>query len=194
MNIAAPIATQGLTPNSRLLRLIGLAHEASPAKRHELLLQITDVFFETAPELSDRERDIFCLIIAQLAQTSPPPERRALGAKLATLPGISHSLLQDLGPSEGELIALLRAGKAQAFVSAFARALEYPLEDTEALFANPANGVLAEACRRAGLSRPTYSAIVLLSDPLRLRGMPETENLLMLYAPPLPVMDAQHAA
>jgi hypothetical protein len=190
VNIVAPVTT----PNSRMLRLIGLAQEATPAKRHELLLEITTIFVETARGLSDKERDIFCLIIAQLAQTSPPSERRALGARLAAVPGVAPSLLQDLGPSESELIALLRQGRAREFASALARALECRLEDVEALFADPLTGALAQACRDVGFARATYSTIVLLSDPLHLRSGADTERLLTLFAAAPISVETPHAA
>lgn len=184
MNASSPTPS----PNSRLLRLIGLAHEATPATRHQLLDEIISVFEETAVGLSDKERDIFCLIIAQLAETLMPAERRALSARLARVPGTAPSLLRDLGPTESELIGLLRSGYADQFINAFARTTDIDPAIVRDIVSDPADGRLAEICHHAGLARATYSTIVLLSDPLALRPQAHTEMLLTLFESQSPTM------
>jgi hypothetical protein len=149
-----------------------------------LLDEITTIFIDTLPTLADNEREVFCPLIAHLAQTLPAIERRYQAARLARAPGVPANLLRDLGPSERELVSLLRHGLMQEFASKFAQAMESPLDVADATLSDRSGRRLADACRTAGFARETYSTIVLLLDPLRLRDTNETERLLGLSGPP----------
>jgi uncharacterized protein (DUF2336 family) len=99
----------------------------------------------------------------------------------AGLPQEVRLLLERRNPKEAKLIDELRAGNMDAFRATLSEIAGN--ETGSALDAlNGGHGeLLANACKRAGLSRATYSAIVLLADRGRKHEL--TEALLFAYDP-----------
>jgi uncharacterized protein (DUF2336 family) len=66
-----------------LAQLQILARERLPGKRHELLRELTGVFFESAPELRPQERVVFDDILEKVLDEVEPLARQELAERLA---------------------------------------------------------------------------------------------------------------
>src|SRR5258708_18636644 len=60
-----------------------LARERSPAKRHELLCVLTDVFLKSGPDWGPQERALFDDILEKVLDEVEPLARRELSERLA---------------------------------------------------------------------------------------------------------------
>lgn len=145
-----------------LEQLIAQAGALCVSDRRALLLKLTTRFLDEACSTPERQRlsIVICRIGATLDQhdCTPPAEPIA---------------------SEEQLIALLRQGNRDAFVDCLTKLTGIDADEAKRALNGDSGELLARVCKKAGMERATYSAIVVLSDPAR---TPEQiEALLSLY-------------
>jgi hypothetical protein len=189
--------------------LAGLVDQARGmmAEDRRALLQEIATRFVASPTHSPEKHATFIALMTGLAATLDETDRTQLGTLLEGREDVPDSLralcapapemhiepiedrlahIEDEPkpaplPSEQDLLCLLRSGALRDFLAAFAAATHRSTEDAEAALSDESGRSLAELCREEGFQRATYSAIVLLSDPLHLRAPERNLALLSLY-------------
>lgn len=94
-----------LQNSTRFSRLVDLAKETSSDKRRELLREVSDVFLETSPDLSDDERSHFGDIIGKVSANMDVAVRRRLAEQFAGQPKAPLGLIQQLANDEVSVAA-----------------------------------------------------------------------------------------
>ncbi len=94
-----------LQNSTRFSRLVDLAKETSSDKRRELLREVSDVFLEAAPDLSDVERSYFGDIISKVSANMDVAVRRRLAEQFAGQPKAPLGLIQQLANDEVSVAA-----------------------------------------------------------------------------------------
>jgi uncharacterized protein (DUF2336 family) len=89
-----------LQKSTRFSRLVDLAKETSSDKRRELLREVSDVFLEASPDLSDDERSHFGDIIGKVSANMDVAVRRRLAEQFAGQPKAPLGLIQQLARDE----------------------------------------------------------------------------------------------
>lgn len=169
----------------RLEQLISLAGGLSAERRCTMLNSLIELSKQNAASFSPRERETLEAVIDQVSETIG--EEVLLQISAAQSEALARAVearasLRETGPqNEERLVGLLRAGQIDEFHACFALVTGLPLEDAMRVLRDETGRTLAAACRKAGLERSTYSAIVVLSDPKHLRSAEQTRAMLRLY-------------
>jgi len=150
----------------RLEQLIGMAGGLPEAERRTLVDALAKLQAENPESFTAQERERLAGVIGRITTLD---EGARAGAET------------EKADREKHLVALLRAGARKEFVVAFAEATRLATEAASRVLADDCGPALAVLCKAAGFERSTYSAIVLLSDPLHARNPRKTHELLRLY-------------
>lgn len=177
--------------------LIALANELAADKRLALLQELGILFLKNARSYSVRERELLGAIIGRMAASLSASDRCELALTLApsvetqqvqsaTLANAIDwhrpAILEDAAVlPEEQLVAFLRDGQVEEFVAHFAALTGLTPDGASRAICDESGEALVAACKRAGFERATYSAIVVLSDPLGRRAPERTEAMLALY-------------
>jgi uncharacterized protein (DUF2336 family) len=174
------------TPKERLAHLLDLA--AQPGARAELVRELADILTAWPVDYPVETRSAFAALLSRVEHDVDPEQRRALAVTLAECSDAPLSLLNEFffdvpeaarhtilardaqlggesgsGVDEAALISAARGKRGSEFAGAFADA--FGIDALTAMeILQDANGmVVAIACRGAGISRATYSALVILA-------------------------------
>lgn len=113
MNAAAVVqpdperAASGQSGGSKLAGLLSLAHEPSSAKRRELLREVTDLFFATAPGHGRSEIEAFDGVLLKLAADMEAEVRAELSGRMADAERPPMGLVRTLAADEADVAAPL---------------------------------------------------------------------------------------
>lgn len=183
---------KSISPRERLNRLVELAAETSAAARRELTNEVADLLLDWPSTYPEAMREPFEALLEKSLADIEPEGRALLAQRFAKKPGISlpilNALIFDASPevraeilarngsafkgaatedvcAESALLAVLRIADINDIPPVLSAHLHVPQPTAARIVADGSATTLAVLCRGAGLSRPTFSALAVLSSP-----------------------------
>ncbi|POF32346.1 DUF2336 domain-containing protein [Roseibium marinum] len=83
-----------------ITKLLSLAQESSPEKRHQLVEHVTRLFVTGADSCQTEEIAIFNSVLESMLATMEPAQKKAISEKLAPIDSTSHQVAYELGREE----------------------------------------------------------------------------------------------
>jgi hypothetical protein len=183
---------KSISPRERLNRLVELAAETSAAARRELTNEVAGLLLDWPSTYPEAMREPFEALLEKSLADIEPEGRALLAERFAKKPGIPlpilNALIFDASPEvraeilarngaafhggatedvcgESALLAGLRVADIDDIAPVLSAHLHVPQPTAARIVADSSATTLAVLCRGAGLSRPTFSALAVLSSP-----------------------------
>lgn len=184
---------KSVPPRERLKRLVELAAETSAAARRALTNEVADLLLDWPSAYPEAMREPFEALLEKSLGDIEPEARALLAERFAKRAGIPLSILnallfdaspearaqilsrngsapkesatKDVCIEESTLLSGLRVAQIDDIAPALSAHLHVPQPTAARIVADGSAVMLAALCRGAGLSRPTFSALAVLSRP-----------------------------
>jgi len=184
---------KSISPRERLNRLVELAAETSAAARRELTNEVADLLLDWPSAYPEAMREPFEALLEKSLADIEPKARALLADRFAKRGGIPLPILNalifdavpearaeilsrngaaakeyalgDVCAEESALLAGLRVAHIDDIAPVLSAHLHIPQPTAARIVADVSAITLAALCRGVGLSRPTFSALAVLSSP-----------------------------